>query len=95
MLGCAKGLYLAHGVSAQTAITAPQNCSHGSGCGAWPCMGHSLETEVLQLLRAAELELQSCPGLEIRTDGVVKGLEGAFVGGDGEEFKFSPKGACH
>lgn len=95
MLGCAKGLYLAHGVSTQTEITAPQNCSHGSGCGAWPRPGHSLETEVLQLLRAAELGLQSCPGLEIRTDGVVKGLEGAFGGGDGEEFNFSPKGACH
>lgn len=37
----------------------------------------------------------SCPDSEIRTDGVVKGLDGGFGGGDGEEFYFAPKGACH
>lgn len=37
----------------------------------------------------------SCPDSEIRTDGVVKGLEGGFGGGDGDEFYVAPKGACY
>lgn len=37
----------------------------------------------------------NCPNSEVRTDGVVKGLEGGFGGGDGDEFYFAPKEACH
>lgn len=42
--------YSWHGDCEHREITVPQNCSYGSACGAWPCVGHSLETAVLQLL---------------------------------------------